>query len=178
MRVRYVIVADIETPGEDGYAFIRRVRALDADAGGRTPAVALTAYARTKDRNLARSAGYTMHVPKTGRSRRVHRDHSPSGGAATLLVAPASLVAAAFRHVRATGTARQEESGILRLERFLTRPGARLPAPGVVRPQAASTPLHDALTTRTAPRSVQLVLLERETRLSTFQESARVGHGP
>jgi signal transduction histidine kinase len=59
-----VVVADIEMPGEDGYAFIRRVRALDADAGGRTPAVALTAYARPKDRDLAVSAGYTMHVPK------------------------------------------------------------------------------------------------------------------
>ena len=59
-----VLVVDIEMPGEDGYAFIRRVRALDRQAGGGTPAVALTAYARTKDRDLAVSAGYTMHVPK------------------------------------------------------------------------------------------------------------------
>ena len=33
-------------------------------AGGRTLAVALTAYSRPKDRDLAISAGYTMHVPK------------------------------------------------------------------------------------------------------------------
>jgi signal transduction histidine kinase/ActR/RegA family two-component response regulator len=59
-----VLVADIEMPGEDGYALIRRVRALDPDAGGRTPAVALTAYSRTKDRDLAVDAGFTMHVPK------------------------------------------------------------------------------------------------------------------
>ena len=41
-----------------------RVRALDPEAGGRTPAVALTAYSRPKDRDLAVDAGYTMHVPK------------------------------------------------------------------------------------------------------------------
>ena len=50
--------------GENGYTLIRRVRALDAKAGGRTLAVALTAYSRPKDRDLAISAGYTMHVPK------------------------------------------------------------------------------------------------------------------
>lgn len=73
-----VLVVDIEMPVEGGYAFIRRVRALDRQAGGGTPAVALTAYARPKDRDLAVSAGYTMHVPKpvdpgelAGRSRRV-----------------------------------------------------------------------------------------------------------
>jgi signal transduction histidine kinase/ActR/RegA family two-component response regulator len=59
-----VVIADIEMPVEDGYTFIRRVRALDDDAGGRTPAVALTAYARSKDRDRAVNAGYTMHVPK------------------------------------------------------------------------------------------------------------------
>jgi CheY-like chemotaxis protein len=51
-------------PGEDGYSLIRRVRALDADEGGRTPAVALTAYGRTQDRMLSLTAGYNMHVPK------------------------------------------------------------------------------------------------------------------
>jgi CheY-like chemotaxis protein len=59
-----VLVADIEMPGEDGYTLIRRVRALAPEAGGRTPAVALTAYSRTKDRDLAVDAGDTMHVPK------------------------------------------------------------------------------------------------------------------
>jgi signal transduction histidine kinase/ActR/RegA family two-component response regulator len=59
-----VLVSDIEMPGEDGYAFIRRVRALDAQQGGKTPAVALTAYGRTQDRMLSLTAGYSMHVPK------------------------------------------------------------------------------------------------------------------
>src|SRR5262249_25618853 len=59
-----VLVSDIEMPGEDGYALIRKIRALGADQGGKTPAVALTAYGRVQDRVSSLSAGYTMHVPK------------------------------------------------------------------------------------------------------------------
>jgi CheY-like chemotaxis protein len=59
-----VLVSDIEMPGEDGYSLIRKVRALDAGRGGKTPAVALTAYGRTQDRMLSLTAGYNMHVPK------------------------------------------------------------------------------------------------------------------
>jgi CheY-like chemotaxis protein len=51
-------------PGEDGYRLIRNVRALPDAEGGRTPAVALTAYGRSQDRVVSLSAGYTMHVPK------------------------------------------------------------------------------------------------------------------
>ena len=40
------------------------MRALDSDRGGRTPAVALTAYGRPQDRVLSLTAGYSMHVPK------------------------------------------------------------------------------------------------------------------
>jgi CheY-like chemotaxis protein len=57
-------VSDIGMPGEDGYALIRKVRALGSDQGGNTPAVALTAYGRTLDRMLSLSAGFNMHVPK------------------------------------------------------------------------------------------------------------------
>jgi CheY-like chemotaxis protein len=59
-----VLVSDIGMPEEDGYFLIRKVRALTAESGGRTPAVALTAYARIEDRLQALSAGYNMHVPK------------------------------------------------------------------------------------------------------------------
>ena len=51
-------------PEDDGYSLIRKVRALKPESGGRTPAVALTAYARVEDRLQALSAGYNMHVPK------------------------------------------------------------------------------------------------------------------
>jgi CheY-like chemotaxis protein len=59
-----VLVSDIDMPGEDGYSLIRKVRALDDDHGGRTPAVALTAYGRTEDRVQTLSSGYSMHLPK------------------------------------------------------------------------------------------------------------------
>ena len=59
-----VLVADIGMPDEDGYGLIRKVRALSADRGGRTPAVALTAYTRLEDRQRALSAGYHIHLAK------------------------------------------------------------------------------------------------------------------
>ncbi|HEY7204109.1 MAG TPA: ATP-binding protein [Methylomirabilota bacterium] len=59
-----VLISDIEMPREDGYAFIRRVRALDNRVLARTPAVALTAYGRVEDRLRTLAAGYSMHVPK------------------------------------------------------------------------------------------------------------------
>jgi PAS domain S-box-containing protein len=59
-----VIVSDIGMPLEDGYAFIRKVRALPPERGGRTPAVALTAYARSEDVQRAYAAGFQKHVPK------------------------------------------------------------------------------------------------------------------
>jgi PAS domain S-box-containing protein len=59
-----LIISDIGMPDEDGYELMRRVRQLPADAGGRVPAIALTAYARVEDRMNALRAGYQMHVPK------------------------------------------------------------------------------------------------------------------
>ncbi len=59
----HVLLSDIGMPGEDGYAFIQKVRALAAGAGG-LPAIALTAYARTEDRTRALLAGFQNHVPK------------------------------------------------------------------------------------------------------------------
>jgi PAS domain S-box-containing protein len=59
-----VLVSDIGMPGEDGYALIRRVRALMPEHGGRTPAIALTAYARAEDRVRAVVAGFQHHLSK------------------------------------------------------------------------------------------------------------------
>src|SRR4029077_2111963 len=52
----HVIVSDIAMPDAEGYAFIREVRALGADVGGATPAVALTERSRPVDRVRALSA--------------------------------------------------------------------------------------------------------------------------
>lgn len=59
-----VLVSDIEMPDEDGYALIRRVRALSPADGGDIPAVAVTAYGRVEDRVRLLGAGFNMHVPK------------------------------------------------------------------------------------------------------------------
>ena len=59
-----VLVSDIGLPGEDGYSLIQNIRALPPGEGGRTPAVALTAYARLEDRARALDAGYTIHIAK------------------------------------------------------------------------------------------------------------------
>jgi len=55
-----VIVSDIGMPQEDGYSFIRSVRAR----GGRMPAIALTAYASQQDAQRAFVAGFQKHVTK------------------------------------------------------------------------------------------------------------------
>ena len=60
----HVILSDIGMPGEDGYQFIQRVRALAPAEGGDTPAAALTAFARSEDRRRALIAGYQSHITK------------------------------------------------------------------------------------------------------------------
>jgi CheY-like chemotaxis protein len=59
-----VLVSDIGMPGEDGYSFIRRVRALGPDRGGQVPAAALTAYVKGEDGERVLSAGFQVHLPK------------------------------------------------------------------------------------------------------------------
>jgi PAS domain S-box-containing protein len=59
-----VIVSDIGMPETDGYSLMRSIRARPPEAGGRTPAVALTAYARAEDAQRAFVAGYQSHVAK------------------------------------------------------------------------------------------------------------------
>jgi signal transduction histidine kinase/ActR/RegA family two-component response regulator len=59
-----VLVSDIEMPGEDGYSLIRKVRALGPEQGGKTPAVALTAFGRPEDRIRSLRAGFNIHVSK------------------------------------------------------------------------------------------------------------------
>jgi PAS domain S-box-containing protein len=59
-----VIVSDVGMPGRDGYELMRWVRALPADAGGRTPALALTGFARPEDRRLALLSGFQIHLTK------------------------------------------------------------------------------------------------------------------
>ena len=68
-----ILISDIGMPENDGYTLLRRVRRCEAacrqtslplSQGGRIPAVALTAYARTEDRKAALLAGFQAHVAK------------------------------------------------------------------------------------------------------------------
>ena len=58
-----LLISDIGMPGMDGYQFMRRMRAAEPKER-RTPALALTAFARPDDRKLAILAGYHAHLAK------------------------------------------------------------------------------------------------------------------
>ncbi len=59
-----VLVSDIGMPIEDGYALIRKIRALPPENGADVPAIALTAYASVQDRQTALAAGFQRHLAK------------------------------------------------------------------------------------------------------------------
>jgi PAS domain S-box-containing protein len=65
MRLRpNILVSDIGMPDEDGYSLIRQVRKQEALGGEKILAVALTAYARDEEHNLALEAGFEVHLSK------------------------------------------------------------------------------------------------------------------
>ena len=57
-----LLVSDIEMPGEDGYSLLER--AVSERNGDPLVAVAVTAYARTADRQRALDAGFKSHLAK------------------------------------------------------------------------------------------------------------------
>ena len=59
-----VLLSDIGMPDLDGFELLRRVRALSPGDGGKIPAIALTAFARSEDRTRALRAGFLVHVSK------------------------------------------------------------------------------------------------------------------
>jgi signal transduction histidine kinase/ActR/RegA family two-component response regulator len=62
--VPHAIVSDIGMPLEDGFSLIRRIRTRPARTGGEVPAIALTAYASSADREAALAAGFQAHIAK------------------------------------------------------------------------------------------------------------------
>jgi PAS domain S-box-containing protein len=59
-----VILSDLAMPGEDGYSFIRKVRKLSEESGGKIPAATLTAYAGNKEYLKSLEAGFQAHITK------------------------------------------------------------------------------------------------------------------
>ncbi len=60
----HVLVSDIGMPDVDGYELLKRIRALGRQRGGKLPAIALTAFARSEDRTRALRAGFFIHLSK------------------------------------------------------------------------------------------------------------------
>ena len=59
-----LLLTDVGMPEQDGLDLIHIVRALPPESGGRIPAIAVTAYASTAEKELALSAGFDRHVAK------------------------------------------------------------------------------------------------------------------
>src|SRR5687767_602682 len=86
-----VLLADIAMPGEDGYALIRKVRALDPRIAS-IPAAALTAFARNEDRQQALRAGFQLHLTKPIDARTLIAAVASLGGKLDACVAPVAGV--------------------------------------------------------------------------------------
>jgi CheY-like chemotaxis protein len=59
-----IVIAEVEMPEVDGWGFVRAMRKLGPERGGRTPAVALTDHNTPEDRIRSVTAGFVLHVAK------------------------------------------------------------------------------------------------------------------
>ena len=59
-----IILADVAMPRQDGYWLMRAIRSLPDGDGGRTRAIAISAYARREDRQRALKSGFDDHLCK------------------------------------------------------------------------------------------------------------------
>ncbi len=57
-----ILLCDIGMPEEDGYSLLKEIR--KASTADEIPAIALTGYARSEDRDQALAAGFQMHLAK------------------------------------------------------------------------------------------------------------------
>ena len=64
-----LLLSDIGMPDVNGYELIGQVRQLDKSRSRPLPAIALTAYARTEDRQRSLLAGFHMHLSKPTEAR-------------------------------------------------------------------------------------------------------------
>jgi signal transduction histidine kinase len=92
-----VLVSDIGMPDMDGYELIRDLRILEEGTGRRLPAVAVTAFTRTEDRERVLQEGFSEHVPKPVNTARLigvladlARRGAGEGGAGDSLLSPLS----------------------------------------------------------------------------------------
>jgi two-component system, chemotaxis family, CheB/CheR fusion protein len=60
----HVLLSDIGMPEQDGWSFIRQVRGLSPEAGGKIPAAALTTYSSPREIDIAKRLGFQVHISK------------------------------------------------------------------------------------------------------------------
>ncbi len=60
----HVLLSDIGMPEQDGWSFIRQVRAMSPETGGKIPAAALTSYASPREIDVAKRIGFQVHLAK------------------------------------------------------------------------------------------------------------------
>ncbi len=58
------LISDIGMPEQDGWSFIRQVRALSPELGGEIPAAALTTYSSPREIDIAKRLGFQVHIAK------------------------------------------------------------------------------------------------------------------
>lgn len=59
-----LLLSDLGMPEVDGYALIKKLRAMPANQGGQIPAIALTAYAAETTQKQVLTAGFQLHITK------------------------------------------------------------------------------------------------------------------
>ncbi|MGP1385206.1 MAG: PAS domain S-box protein [Thainema sp.] len=59
-----VLISDMAMPDTDGYSLIQLIRRRAPEAGGKVPAIAVTAYTAQLDRQQALTAGFQRHLAK------------------------------------------------------------------------------------------------------------------
>jgi len=59
-----IVISDIGMPEYNGYAFVAALRKADKPEVRAIPAIALTAFATTTDRDIALSSGFNQYVAK------------------------------------------------------------------------------------------------------------------
>jgi CheY-like chemotaxis protein len=59
-----VLLSDLAMPLRDGYELIQRVRSAEDERVRRTPAIAVSAFAREEERTRAIASGFHIHVAK------------------------------------------------------------------------------------------------------------------
>lgn len=59
-----ILISDVGMPGEDGYGLITKIRGNSQSDGKQIPAIALTGFSRSEDRQRAIQSGFDSHISK------------------------------------------------------------------------------------------------------------------